>query len=148
MLYNIYLGKIVADHQCEFHCDKSTMHHIFCICQILEERWEYNGALHQLFIDFKKVCDLFMREVLYNIHSECCIPMKLGRLIKICLNKMWSPCISCSEWSETGICFSASTFQLCFRTHLKLGASKKVKRDWNWMVHVSSGPLRVIHSKR
>jgi len=28
--------------------------HIFCIRQILEKKWEYNEAMHQLFIDFKK----------------------------------------------------------------------------------------------
>ena len=28
--------------------------HIFCIRQILEKKWEYNEAVHQLFIDFKK----------------------------------------------------------------------------------------------
>jgi hypothetical protein len=29
--------------------------HIFCICQILEKKYDYNEAVHQLFIDFKKV---------------------------------------------------------------------------------------------
>ena len=27
---------------------------IFCIRQVLEKNWEYNEAVHQLFIDFKK----------------------------------------------------------------------------------------------
>jgi hypothetical protein len=27
---------------------------IFCICQILERKWEYNDAVHKLSIDFKK----------------------------------------------------------------------------------------------
>jgi hypothetical protein len=31
-----------------------------------------------------------MRDVLYNILIEFCIPMKLVRLIKICLNEMYS----------------------------------------------------------
>jgi len=31
-----------------------TTDHIFCIRQILEKKWEYNEAVHQLFIDFKK----------------------------------------------------------------------------------------------
>jgi hypothetical protein len=30
---------------------------IFCIHQILERKWEYNGTVQQLFVDFKKVYD-------------------------------------------------------------------------------------------
>jgi hypothetical protein len=30
---------------------------IFYIRQILEKKWEYNGTVHQLFIDFKKAYD-------------------------------------------------------------------------------------------
>jgi len=30
---------------------------MFCICQILEKKWEYNGTVYQLFIDFEKVYD-------------------------------------------------------------------------------------------
>jgi hypothetical protein len=40
---------------------------IFHIRQILEKKWEYNGAVHQLFIDFKKAYDSVRREALYNI---------------------------------------------------------------------------------
>jgi hypothetical protein len=39
----------------------------FCICQMLEKKWEYNGAVHQLFVDFEKAYDLVRREVLYSI---------------------------------------------------------------------------------
>jgi hypothetical protein len=28
--------------------DRSTTDHIFCIRQILEKKWEYNEAVHQL----------------------------------------------------------------------------------------------------
>ena len=35
----------------------------FCIRQILEKKWEYNDAVHQLFIDFKKAYDSVRREV-------------------------------------------------------------------------------------
>jgi hypothetical protein len=58
--------------------------------QILEKKWEYNEIVHQLFIDFKKAYDSIRREVLYNILIEFGLPMKLVRLIKICLNKMYS----------------------------------------------------------
>ena len=64
--------------------------HIFCILQILEKNWEYNEAVHQLFIDFKKAYDSVRREVLYNILVGFGIPMKLVRLIKMCLNETCS----------------------------------------------------------
>jgi len=60
----------------------STTDHIFCICQILEIKWECNETVHQLFIDFKKTYDSVRREALYNILIEFGISMKLVRLIK------------------------------------------------------------------
>jgi hypothetical protein len=57
-------------------------HHIFCNCQILEKIWEYNEAVHQLFIDFRKAYESVRGEVLYNILIEFDIPIKLERLIK------------------------------------------------------------------
>ena len=67
--------------------DAIAQDHIFCILQILEKNWEYNEAMHQLFKDFKKAYDSVSREVLYHILIEFCIPMKLVRLIKMCLNE-------------------------------------------------------------
>jgi hypothetical protein len=49
--------------------------------------WEYNETVHQLFIDFKKAYDSMRREVLYNILIEFGVPLKLVRLIKMCLNE-------------------------------------------------------------
>jgi len=49
----------------------------------LRKKWEYIEAVHQLFIDFKKVYDSVRREVLYNILIEFGIPKKLVRLIKM-----------------------------------------------------------------
>jgi len=46
-------------------------------------------AVHQLFIDFKKAYDSVRREVLCNILIEFGIPMKLVRLIKMCLNETY-----------------------------------------------------------
>ena len=46
--------------------------------------------MHQLFIDFKKAYNAVRREVLYNILTEFGIPMKLVRLIKMCLTDMYS----------------------------------------------------------
>jgi hypothetical protein len=64
------------------------MDQIFYIRQILEKKWEYNGTVHQLFIDFKNAYDSIKREVLYNILLEFDIPKKLVRLIKMCLNEI------------------------------------------------------------
>jgi hypothetical protein len=41
------------------------------------------------FIDFKKAYDSMRRELLYNILIEFGIPMKLVRLIKMCLNETY-----------------------------------------------------------
>jgi len=57
---------------------------------MLEKKWEYNEAVHQLLIDFKKAYDSVRREVLYNILIEFGFPMKLVRLIKMCLTEMYS----------------------------------------------------------
>jgi hypothetical protein len=44
-------------------------------------RWKYNETVHQLFTDFKKA---------YVSVGEFGVPMKLVRLIKMCLNEMYS----------------------------------------------------------
>ena len=61
ILSNILLSKltpdaeeIIGDHQFGFRRSRSTT--AFCIRQILEKKWEYNEAVDQLFIDFKKAC--------------------------------------------------------------------------------------------
>jgi sorting nexin-29 len=51
---------------------------------------QYNETVHQLFIDSKKAYDSVRREVLYNIRIEFEIPMKLVRLIKMCLHETYS----------------------------------------------------------
>jgi hypothetical protein len=70
--------------------NRSTTDQIFCSSQILENKWEYNETVHQLFIDFKKAYDLAWKGVLYNILIEFGVPMKLVRLIKMCLNETHS----------------------------------------------------------
>ena len=57
---------------------------------ILGKKWEYNEAVHQLFMDFKKAYDSVRREVLYNNLIEFGIPKKLVRLIKMCLTETYS----------------------------------------------------------
>jgi len=65
----------------------SNTDYIFCINPILEKNLECNGVVHQLFIDFKELCDTVRREVVFIIFIEFVIPMKLIRLIKMCLNE-------------------------------------------------------------
>ena len=65
--------------------DFDTKCHISCIREILEKKWEYNEAVHQLFIGFKKACDSVRREVLHYILIEFGVPMELVRLIKMCV---------------------------------------------------------------
>ena len=82
-----YAEEITGDCQCGFQCNRLTTDHIFCICQILEKKWECNKAVRQLFIDFKHAYESVWREVLYNILTEFGIHMKLVRLIKMCPNR-------------------------------------------------------------
>jgi len=81
VLSNILLSRltpcaeeVIRDHQCGFRRNRSTTDHIFCIRKILEKKWEYNEAVHHLFIDFKKAYDSVSREVLYNILIEFGVP--------------------------------------------------------------------------
>ena len=88
ILSNILLSRltpeeIIGDHQCRYQRNRSTTDHLFCIRQTLEKKWEYNEAVNQLFIDFKKAYDSVRREVLYNILMEFGIPKKLIRLKKV-----------------------------------------------------------------
>ena len=46
---------------------------------MLGKKWEYNEAVLQLFIDFKKAYDSVREEVLYNILMEFGIHKKLIR---------------------------------------------------------------------
>jgi hypothetical protein len=82
--------KITGDHQYGFQRNRSTTDQIFYIRQILEKKWEYNGTVHQIFIDFKKAYDSVRREGLYNILIEFGIPRKLVGIIKMCLNETYS----------------------------------------------------------
>ena len=85
-----YAEEVIGDNQCGFRRNRSTTDHIYCIHQILEKKWEYNEAVNQLFIDFKKAYDSVRREVLYKILIEFGIPKKLVRLIKLCLTETYS----------------------------------------------------------
>ena len=63
-----YVDDIIGD-QCGFRRNRSTIDKIFSIRQILEKKWEYNGTVHQLYVDFKKAYDSVKREKLQYIAS-------------------------------------------------------------------------------
>jgi hypothetical protein len=67
-----------------------TTGHIFSIRQILEKKWKYNEAVHQLFIGFKTAYGSVRSEALYNILTDFDIPKKRIRLIKMCLTETYS----------------------------------------------------------
>ena len=85
-----YAEEIIGDHRYGLWGNRSTADHVLCICQIVEKKWEYNEAVHQLFIEFKKAYDSVRREVLYNTLNEFGILMKLVRLINMCLTETYS----------------------------------------------------------
>jgi hypothetical protein len=68
----------------------SVTYHIICICQVHEKKWEYNETVYLLFIDLKEAYYSVRREIMYYILTEFSIPMNLVRLIKWCLNKIYS----------------------------------------------------------
>jgi len=85
-----YAEEIMGDHQCGFPWSVSMTDHIFCIHPVLERKWEYSEAVYQLFIDFKRAYGSFRREVVYTILTEFGVPVKLARLIKMCLNETYT----------------------------------------------------------
>ena len=119
-----YAEEIIEVLQCGFRRNRSTIGHIFCIHQVLEKNWEYNEAVYQLFVDFKKAYDSVRREVMYNILIEFGITMKLVRLVRMCLKdicsrvrvgKLLSEGFPIRKLFETRRCCIAIAWQLCFR---------------------------------
>jgi len=84
---NSICTEIIGVHQRGIRRNRSNTDHTFCFRQILEKKLEYNETVHQLLVDFKKACGSVRREVLYKILIGFGIPMKLVRLIKMCLNE-------------------------------------------------------------
>jgi hypothetical protein len=62
-----YANELIGDHQCGFRHNRSTIDQIFYIRQLLEKKWENNGTVHQLFIDFKtRLRDKFFTIICLN----------------------------------------------------------------------------------
>jgi hypothetical protein len=57
---------------------------IFCISQTLQNKWEYDGTVHQPFTDFKNAAYNSVRgKISNNILIKFGMPLKLIRPIKI-----------------------------------------------------------------
>jgi hypothetical protein len=116
-----YAEEMIKNHQSGFRRNKSITDHIFCIRHILEKKWEYNEAVHQLFIDFKTAYDSVRREVLYNILIDSGFPTKLIRLLQMCLNENNSRVRDCLTHLlfgmvlKQGNALSPMRFNFCFR---------------------------------
>jgi hypothetical protein len=88
ILFNILLSRLIpyaeeisGDRQCGLRRNKSTTDHMFCIRQILQKKWEYKEAVHQIYIDCKKAYDSVRGMAVSTILTEFSIPRKLLRLI-------------------------------------------------------------------
>ena len=95
-----YSEEINGDYQCGFRRNRSTTDHIFCVHQLLENKWECNEVVYQLFIDVKNAYDSVRTEVLLNILIEFGIPMKLVKVTKMCLTE------TCSRVRGGNICLT------------------------------------------
>jgi hypothetical protein len=56
----------------------------------MDENW-YLIVYVNIFVGFEKVCDSTSGGVLFSILTEFCTPMKLDRLIKMCLRETSEP---------------------------------------------------------
>jgi hypothetical protein len=84
-----YAQRFTGDHENGFR-HKSNTDHTFCIRHMLETECQYNETACPQFLGFWKASDSVRREVLYNIVTEFGLPVKLVRLIKMCLNETYS----------------------------------------------------------
>jgi hypothetical protein len=85
---------------------------------------------YQLFVDFKKAYDSVRSEVLYNILMEFGVPMKLVRLIRMCLNEIYI--ILCLPRVEAG----KNTFTV-------IPASRKRRQEGNPVVSGETVPANL-----
>jgi hypothetical protein len=59
-------------------------YHVYsAVIKILDRKWKYDRALHQLFVHFKKAYDLVRRDMWCNILIEFGIPKNLDSVIRM-----------------------------------------------------------------
>jgi hypothetical protein len=88
-----------VDHQCGFRRNRSTTDQIFCICQILEIKWEYSETVHQLFIDFKKAYDSDSDQILAELKQAG--GETLVSAIHKLINSIWNKEALPDQWKES-----------------------------------------------
>jgi hypothetical protein len=59
-----YVNEVIGDHQRGFRRNRYSTDQIFYVRHLLEKKREYNGTVHQLFIDVKKAYDTVKRSSL------------------------------------------------------------------------------------
>jgi len=83
-------GKLLGIISVDFDATDQLLIIYFVFVKCLRKKWEFSETVQNLFMDFKEAYDSVRREVFYNILVGFGIPMKLARLIKVCLNEICS----------------------------------------------------------
>jgi hypothetical protein len=84
-----YVNEVIGDHQYGFRRNRLLTMRFSTFGRYYRKNGSIMGRCIK-YLDFKKAYDSVKREVLYNILLEFCIPKKLVRLIKMCLNETYS----------------------------------------------------------
>ena len=92
--------EVLGEYQCGFRPNRGTIDQLFTLRQILEKKREYNGEVHNLFVDFRKAYDSVHREGLFNIMAEFGFPRKLIRMTEVCLTEVRSRVVINGEMSD------------------------------------------------
>jgi hypothetical protein len=79
--------EIIIDDQYGFRHNRSTTYQTFCIRQIVEKNW---STMRQYISFSYTLGESFRKEVLCNILIESGVPMKVVRLINMCLNETYN----------------------------------------------------------
>ena len=74
----------LADYQCGFRRNRSTINHIFNLQQLIQKRTAKNLETQVIFVDFRKAYDTVHRASLWNAMRNMGIPKKLTRIIRMC----------------------------------------------------------------
>jgi len=78
-----------GDYQSGFRPNRSTIDNIFMIRQIIEKCYEYNIDIRNIFIDYTHAFDSIKRNKILDSLTQCKIPPKLIRIIKLTLKIQW-----------------------------------------------------------
>jgi len=89
IILNLRLVDIIetelGDYQSGFRPNRSTTDNIFMIKQIIENCYEYNIDIHNIFIDYTHAFDSIKRNKMLDSLTQYKIPPNLIRLVKLTL---------------------------------------------------------------